>query len=74
MATLSDLQAQLAKLDAALKSGMLSVEIGDRKIVYRSMDELERAKNHLTTEIDRLSAAPRYGAAKRFTFATHRGD
>jgi hypothetical protein len=73
MATLSELQQRLEKLNAAMDSGVLSMEIGGRKIVYRSIDEMERAKNHLTAEIAKFTA-PRRGSFWKTTFSGSRGE
>lgn len=45
--------AQIAALEAALYSGELTVEYGDRRITYRSIEDIERALSRaLKTEED----------------------
>lgn len=68
-------QSDLTNIDAAIATGELSVEVNGRKIVYRSVDDLLKARSTIVTCLavaDQTSAVRR--GAFRVTFATHRGD
>lgn len=67
----------LAAIDAAIASGELSVEVSGKRVTYRSMDDLLKARALIATD---LASAPAGAAADtrrgsyRVTFTTHRGD
>ena len=67
----------LANIDAAIATGELSVEVNGRKVTYRSVSDLERARNIILADIaaqaTSTSQSTRRGAY-RVNFATHRGD
>lgn len=44
-------QTDLDNIDAAIASGELSVEVNGRKITYRSIGELLKARNHVAQTI-----------------------
>lgn len=44
--------ADLAAVEAALASGELSVQYADRRVQYRSIDELMRARETISKELD----------------------
>jgi hypothetical protein len=52
-------QADLDALDAAIASGELSVGYGDRRVTYRSLDELLRAREIMARALGLTTAAPR---------------
>lgn len=70
-------QADLDAIKAAIASGEQSVEVGGRKVVYRSVDDLRKARDDITAE---LAAEAGAGASsvRRGSFAvrfsTARGD
>jgi hypothetical protein len=66
-------QADLDTLDKAIASGALSLELAGRKVTYRSVDELLKARDHVAGELAR-AGAPRRGSAFRFRFTTGRGE
>jgi len=70
-------QTDLDNINAAIATGELSVEVNGRKVVYRSVDDLLKARAVMQADLASSSAAvassPRRGAF-RVTFATHRGD
>lgn len=69
-------QTDLTNIDAAIATGELSVEVNGRKVVYRSVDELLKARKTITTvlaESGASNAGVRRGAF-RVNFTTHRGD
>lgn len=41
----------LAAIDAAIATGTLSVEYADRKVTYRSVQELERARQLIRADL-----------------------
>ena len=44
-------QADLDAIKAAIASGEQSVEVGGRKVVYRSVDELRKARGDIAAEL-----------------------
>lgn len=66
--------ADLDRLDRAIASGTLTVEIGGRRITYHDIDALLKARAHVAAQLGAASGQPSTGAWKRFTFATMRGD
>lgn len=63
--------ADLSSINAAIISGELSVEVQGRKVVYRSIDDLKKARQLVEDDL----AAQRPGGRIRtghFTFATSR--
>lgn len=66
-------QADLDNLDKAIASGALSLELAGRKVTYRNVDELLKARGHVAGLIAQ-AAAPRRGSAFRFRFTTGRGE
>lgn len=71
-------QTDLDNINAAVGTGELSVEANGRKVVYRNMDDLLKARNLITSD---LAAAAAGGAGSgtrrgsfRVNFSTHRGD
>lgn len=67
--------ADLLALDRAIASAELEVELDGRRVRYRSMDELMRARAHVAGQLEAAQVAPqRNGAAYRYTFATRRGE
>lgn len=69
-------QTDLDNLNAAIATGELTVEFGGRRVTYRSIDDLIRARSLVAGELAGQSAAQ--GATRRgafrVTFTTHRGD
>lgn len=64
-------QADLDALDLAIASSTLEVQLDGRRVKYRSMDELIKARAHVASQI--ATAAGR-GGFRRMTFQTLRGD
>jgi len=66
----------LQNINAAIATGELSVEVNGRKVVYRNMDDLIKARNLMQADMAAVgasAAAPRRGSfLVRFT--TARGD
>lgn len=66
-------QTDLDNLDAAIAAAELTVEVNGRRVTYRSIDELMRARAHvasLLTTGDMQGAATRRGTfSVRFTTA-----
>jgi hypothetical protein len=58
MATLAQLQAWKAALEAARYKGLRTVEYGDRKMEYRTDAEMRIALADLTRQIDAASGSP----------------
>jgi hypothetical protein len=70
-------QADLDAIKAAIASGEQSVEVGGRKVVYRSVDDLRKARDDITAEL--ASAATSTSSSVRrgsfaVRFSTARGD
>lgn len=64
-------QADLDALDRAIARSQLEVQFGDRRVRYRSMDELLTARKHVASQI---AAASGRGSFRTMTFCTLRGD
>lgn len=64
-------QADLDALDRAIAGSQLEVQYGDRRVRYRSMEELLSARQHVAQQI---ASATRRTGTRRFVFATMRGD
>lgn len=60
-------QADLDRLDSAIASSELKVEIDGRSITYRSVEELKSARAHVASVITQASPAARAGATFYFT-------
>lgn len=69
-------QADLDRLDTAIASQSLEVQLGERRVRYRSMDELMAARLHVAQQL--AAAAARASgnrrASRRYVFSTFRGD
>lgn len=69
-------QTDLDNINAAIASGELTVEVNGRRVTYRSIADLERARSMIQGDLAAAasgSASPRRGTyAVRFT--TARGD
>lgn len=69
-------QTDLDNINSAIATGEMSVEFNGRKVVYRSVADLEKARSIVAAD---LAAATSTGASTRrgnyrVNFATHRGD
>jgi hypothetical protein len=67
-------QADLDRLDRAIASGVLTVEVAGRRMTYQDVDALLKARSHVASQLAGVGAQPRSGATKRFTFTSLRGD
>jgi hypothetical protein len=63
--------ADLERLDQAIASQQLEVQMDGRRVRYRDMSELLTARQHVAQQI---AAASGSGSTRRFTFTTLRGD
>lgn len=69
-------QTDLDNINSAIATGELAVEVNGRKVVYRSVDDLMKARALISAELASATSAvsdTRRGSY-RVTFATHRGD
>ena len=70
-------QADLDAIKAAIASGEQSVEVGGRKVVYRSVDDLRKARDDIAAELagaaTSTSSSVRRGSFA-VRFSTARGD
>lgn len=64
-------QTDLNNLDAAIASSELEVEIGGRRVRYRSIDQLLTARRHVAEVVSAQTAQQRL--TYRPTFVTQRG-
>lgn len=71
-------QTDLDNLNTAITHGELAVELNGRKVVYRSVDDLIKARTLVLSELGSASASASADGTRRgsfrVTFATHRGD
>lgn len=68
-------QTDLDNINTAIATGEMTVEFNGRRVTYRSMAELQQAKNHIQTELARTAqatSAPR--SVFQYRFTTARGD
>lgn len=70
-------QTDLDNINTAIATGEQSVEVNGRKVVFRSVDDLLKARATVASELAltgaSASSTPRRGSY-RVTFGTHRGD
>lgn len=70
-------QTDLDNVKAAIASGEQSVEVGGRKVVYRSVEELRKARDDIAAELagaaTSTSSSVRRGSFA-VRFSTARGD
>jgi len=59
VATLSELQAQKAALEAARGSGELRIRNLDREVTYRSIEEIDKAIATIDDAIAKVDGKPR---------------
>jgi hypothetical protein len=60
-------QADLDAIKAAIASGEQSVEVAGRKVVYRSVDDLRKARDDIAAEL--LSSSGASGGMRRGSFS-----
>lgn len=65
-------KADLDALDAAIATSELEVQVDGRKVRYRSIEELIKARNHVASVLANGGTTRRTGAY-RFNFTTSRG-
>jgi len=64
--------ADLSRLDDAIASGELDVWVGNRRVRYRTIDELMRARQHVAQQLESDGTASK--RSFQFQFTTGRGD
>lgn len=62
MPTTTYTQEQVTTLKAAIAAGTVKVEYADKKVTYRSLDEMQRILGMMETELGRKTA----GGNRRF--------
>lgn len=71
-------QNDLDNINAAVGTGELSVEVNGRKVVYRSIDDLVKARNLIAGDLAATAASAAGASTRRgsfrVNFSTHRGD
>lgn len=70
-------QTDLDAVNAAVASGELSVEVAGRRIIYRSVDDLIKARNLITSELASAASAGTSSVRRgsySVRFSTARGD
>ena len=70
-------QADLDAIKAAIASGEQSDEVGGRKVVYRSVDDLRKARDDITAELAAAAGATTSSVRRgsySVRFSTARGD
>lgn len=67
-------KTDLDNLDAAISSGELVVQVEGRRVEYRSLNELLRARAHVAEQMSTASAGTERRGVYRFRFTTSRGD
>lgn len=66
----------LDNINAAIASGELTVEVNGRRVTYRSVDDLMKARQMIKSDLalSEPSVSSVRRGSYRVTFATHRGD
>ena len=71
-------QTDLDAINTAIATGELSVEVAGRRVIYRSIDDLLKARTLIAADLGSAAGAsassPVRRGAYRVTFATYRGD
>lgn len=70
-------QTDLDNLDAAIATGELRVEFNGRMVIYRSIDQLLRAREHVLSVLSGTmpsTPAPKRTGTYQFNFKTARGE
>lgn len=69
-------QADLDRLDAAIATSELEVEVDGRRVRYRSTADLMASRAHIASVLAQGTGAPgtRRGSSYRFSLTTSRGD
>lgn len=63
---------QLTAIESAIASGQLKVAFGGREVVYRSMDDLIKARNTIKAALQESGALPQ--RARRYSYISRRMD
>lgn len=63
---------QLTAIEAAIASGELKVSFNGREVVYRSMDDLIKARNTVKAALQEAGSLPQ--KTRRYSFITRRMD
>ena len=69
-------QNDLDAIKAAIASGEQSVEVAGRKVVYRTIDDLRKARDDITAELNAAATATTSGVRRgsyQVRFSTARG-
>lgn len=67
-------QADIDAIDEAIKSGALRVQFADRLMIYRSIDELIKARSQGLQQLDSASAGgPGTGNNRQYRFWSRNG-
>lgn len=67
-------QTDLDNINAAIATGEMTVEVNGRRVTYRSMADLERARGIIQSDLSAASAGSKPRSSYHFNFTTARGD
>ena len=70
-------QTDLDSVNTAIATGELKVELNGRMVIYRSIDDLIKARGIIASDLAALAntaASPVRRGNYRVNFTTHRGD
>lgn len=69
-------QSDLDNINSAVAMGELSVEVNGRKVTYRSMDDLLKARSIIAADLaaSEVAASTSRRGSYRVRFSTSRGD
>lgn len=67
-------QTDLDNINAAIATGELTVEVNGRRVTYRSVDDLLKARSAIQSDLAAASAGNRPRSSYHFRFTTARGD
>lgn len=71
MASLATLKARLEALDAAIATGVLTVEHGETRTTFRSMSEMMKARSMLVKQIAEMEGNTR--SRLRYAYQSGKG-
>jgi len=58
-------QAELDKLNAAINQGVQTVQYSDRRVTYRSLDEMMRIRDDMKAELGQTVTTRRYATTSK---------
>ena len=67
-------QSDLDNINAAIATGEMTVELNGRRVTYRDITQLMRARTLIQSELSGVGSSSRPRSVYQFQFTTARGD